>query len=197
MNSKIELSLRIKEASTVLALLFGCFYAVILAKTLEYSISYFYNLNLISLIILCLIINYCLSNTSFVNNLEVSKILLIKIVTTVLLFSLIVPITNHKLNKELNLAEKIKINKNLQKILEISKENISENLSFSDKEKFENSINIIKNRMKNVSSHFTGRDLNITKNILKELVIFKQKSDIKKQEKNLEQDTKELIKNMN
>lgn len=197
MNSKIELSLRIKEASTVLALLFGCFYAVILAKTLEYSISYFYNLNLISLIILCLIINYCLSNTSFVNNLEVSKILLIKIVTTVLLFSLIVPITNHKLNKELNLAEKIKINKNLQTILEISKENISENLSFSDKEKFENSINIIKNRMKNVSSHFTGRDLNITKNILKELVIFKQKSDIKKQEKNLEQDTKELIKNMN
>lgn len=197
MNPKIELSLRIKEVSTVLALLFGCFYVVILAKTLEYSISYFYNLNLISLIILCLIINYCLSNTSFVNNLEVSKILLIKIVTTVLLFSLIVPITNHKLNKELNLAEKIKINKNLQTILEISKENISENLSFSDKEKFENSINIIKNRMKNVSSHFTGRDLNITKNILKELVIFKQKSDIKKQEKNLEQDTKELIKNMN
>ena len=197
MNSKIELSLRIKEASTDLALLFGCFYAVILAKTLEYSISYFYDLTLISLIILCLIINYCLSNTSFVNNLEVSKILLVKIVTTVLLFSLIVPITNHKLNQELNLAEKIKINKNLQTILEISKENISENLSFSDKEKFENSINIIKNRMKNVSSHFTGRDLNITENILKELVIFKQKSDIKKQEKNLEQDTKELIKNMN
>ena len=87
--------------------------------------------------------------------------------------------------------------KAIQTILEISKENISENLSFSDKEKFENSINIIKNRMKNVSSHFTGRDLNITENILKELVIFKQKSDIKKQEKNLEQDTKELIKNMN
>lgn len=197
MNSKIELSLRIKEASTVLALLFGCFYAVILAKTLEYSVSYFYNLALISLIIWCLIINYYLSNTSFIKNLEVSKILLVKIVITVLLFSLIVPITNHKLNQELNLAEKIKINKNLQTILEISKENISENLSFSDKEKFENSINIIKNRMKNVSSHFTGRDLNITENILKELVIFKQKSDIKKQEKNLEQDTKELIKNMN
>lgn len=194
-KEKLEYSL--KTMTTVFALMLGLIYVLVISKILEFGNNLEMCRALIILIFICSILNFSLSVSLFKNNNNVMKEILIKTFLTLSVMSLIIPIMNYEFKQELDKEGKIQFNKNLQTILDISNENIYENLSSTDKETFMKNINLIKDKFKNVTYPLTGKDLNITENVLYELNVLKQISNSKIQEESINKDTKDLINNIN
>lgn len=172
-------------------------YMYIISNILELNNNLIFCKLFIILFLISSMLNFSLSVLLFKENNNLIKKLLIKMFLTMSVMSLSIPIMNYELKQELNNERKIEFNKNLQTILDISKENIYENLSTTDKEKFKNNVSFIKEKFKSQILPLTGEDLNITKNVLYELKKLKEISNSKEITKSIEKDTKELIKNIN